>query len=111
MPVACLPEDQLRRYGRATAAPAPLPLARYLHCDDRDPQLMAPRRPAPTRWGGAGPLGPGRFWGPGLAAPTDVPTQVVPSVAQHLGMGAPTGLTPSRPRDPQWDQAAEMQRA
>lgn len=110
MPVEFLTEDQQRRYGRYTEDPSPLQLARYFHFDDRDQQLIAHRRTAPTRLGFAVQLGTVRFLGTFLADPTDVPTNVVTYVAQQLGIGDPTCLTQYRTRDTQWDHAAEIQR-
>ena len=110
MPVEVLSPDQQRRYGRYTADPSPLQLARYFHFDDRDHQLIDRRRTAHTRLGFAVQLGTVRFLGTFLPDPTEVPANVTTYVAHQLGLQETTGLTQYDTRDTHWDHATEIQR-
>ena len=110
MPVEFLSPDQQRRYGRYTADPSPLQLARYFHFDDRDHQLIDRRRTAHTRLGFAVQLGTVRFLGTFLPDPTDVPANVTTYVAHQLGLQETTCLTQYDSRDTHWDHATEIQR-
>jgi hypothetical protein len=111
MPVEFLTEDQQRRYGRDTEDPSPPQLARYVHFDDRDHQLIEHRRTDHPRLGVAVQLGPLRFLGTFLPDPTDVPTNVVTYVANQLGVRDATCFTQYHTRDTHWDHATEIQRA
>ena len=110
MPVEFLSPDQQHRYGRYTAAPSPLQLARYFHFDDRDHQLIARRRTAHTCLGFAVQLGTVRFLGTFLPDPTEVPSNVTTYVAQQLGLQERADLTSYTSRDTHWDHAMEIQR-
>ena len=110
MPVEFLSPDQEHRYGRYTADPSPLQLARYFHFDDRDHQLIAHRRTTHTRLGFAVQLGTVRFLGTFLSNPTEVPSNVTTYVAQQLGLQERADLTSYTSRDTHWDHALEIQR-
>jgi TnpA family transposase len=110
MPVEFLSPDQPRRYGRYTADPSPLQLARYFHFDDRDHQLITRRRTGHTRLGFAVQLGTVRFLGTFLPDPTEVPTNVTTYVALQRGLQERADLTSYTSRDTHWDHAVEIQR-
>jgi Domain of unknown function (DUF4158) len=111
MPVEFVTADQQRRYGRYTEDPSPLPLARSVHFDDRDHQLLAQCQTDHTRLGLAVQPGTVRFLGTFLADPPDVPATVVASVAPPSGVRDLTRSAQYRSRDTQWGHVAKIRRA
>ncbi len=110
MPVAFLTADQAGRYGRYPGEPTPEQLARFVYRDDADRALVMRRQGDPLRLGVALQLGPVRFLGTLLAAPTDVPPGVVSHRSRPLQIAAPAGFPRYLERlPPPYAHAREMQ--
>lgn len=86
MPVDFLTVDQEARYSRFTGVPSEAELAQHFYLDAGDQTLIGQRRGDLSRLGFAVQLGTVRYLGTFLPDPTEVPPEVVTSVAAQLGI-------------------------
>ncbi len=110
MPVEFLTAEQRSRYGCYVGEPSPEQLALYFHLDDRDRALLEPRRHAHTRLGFALQLCTVRFLGTFLSDPTDVPHNVVLTLASQLNIADLSILSHYREGEMRYDHVHEIMR-
>jgi hypothetical protein len=108
MPVSFLTTEQERRYGRFDDVPTREQLDRHFHLDDADLAMIGRRRWDHMRLGFAVQLGTVRFLGTFLADPTEVPTEVVATLARQIGLDDPACLGRYREGKARWSHAAEI---
>src|SRR5258708_1750962 len=108
MPVEFLTSEQRSRYGRYVGEPSPEQLALYFHLDDRDRALLEPRRHAHTRLDFALQLCTVLFLGTFLSDPTDVPHNVVLTLASQLNIADLTVLSLYREGEMRYDHVHEI---
>jgi Domain of unknown function (DUF4158) len=108
MPVAFLTAEQRSRYGCYVGEPSQAQLALYFHLDDRDRTLLDPRRHAHTRLGFAVQLCTVRFLGTFLSDPTDVPHNVVLTLASQLNVADLSILARYREGEMRYDHIHEI---
>lgn len=108
MPVEFLIPEQRSSYGHYVGEPSPEQLALYFHLDDRDRRLLEPRRHAHTRLGFALQLCTVRFLGTFLSDPTDVPHNVVLTLASQLNIADLTILSRYREGEMRYDHVHEI---
>jgi TnpA family transposase len=108
MPVDFLTAEQERRYGRFNGRPTREQLDRYFHLDDADLAIVRRRRWEHMRLGFAVQLGTVRFLGTFLADPTEVPVEVVTTLAQRIGIADPGCLSLYGEERARWRHATEI---
>jgi TnpA family transposase len=108
VPVEFLAPEQRSRYGCYVGEPSPEQLALYFHLDDRDRALLEPRRHAHTRLGFALQLCTVRFLGTFLSDPTDVPHNVMVTLASQLNIADWTILSRYREGEMRYDHVHEI---
>src|SRR6266702_2097827 len=108
VPVEFLTPEQRSRYGCYVGEPSPEQLALYFHLDDRDRALLEPRRHAHTRLGFALQLCTVRFLGTFLSDPTDVPHNVVLTLASQLNVADLTVLSRYREGQMRYDHVHKI---
>ena len=86
MPVEFLSDEQAARYGRYHQDPTPEQLSQFFYLSEADLLLIAERRRKHNKLGFAVQLCTLRYLGTFLANPVDVPSRVVATLAQQLGL-------------------------
>lgn len=108
MPVSFLSNEQRENYGRYSVALSPQDLARYFHLDDADHALIAKKRGNYNRFGFAVQLCTVRYLGTFLEDPLAVPTSVIHTLANQLGVEAVDDLRAYSVGEQRWQYAAEI---
>lgn len=101
MPVEFLSDGQAARYGRYTSDPSPEQLTRYFYLSEQDHALITTRRRGQNKLGCALQLCTLRFLGTFLPEPTQVPGNVIHTLAQQLHLD-PLILPAYRRRSSTW---------
>lgn len=107
VPVEFLTPEQRNRYGCYVEEPSPEQLALFFHLDDRDRTLVEPRRHVHARLGFALQLCTVRFLGTFLSGPTDVPHNVILTLASQLDIADVTVLSRYREGEMRYDHIHE----
>ena len=103
-----LTAEQKERYGRFLGEPSPEQLARYFYLDDKDREIIMPKRGDHNRLGFAVQLGTVRFLGTFLSDPTDVPAGVVNMLARQLFVSDTSCLREYLEKESRLDHTAEI---
>jgi hypothetical protein len=108
VPVEFLTAEQRSHYGCYVGEPSPEPVVLYFHLDDRDRALLELRRHAHTRLGFALQFCTVRFLETFLSDPTDVPHNVVLTLASQLNIADLSILFRYREGDMRYDHVHEI---
>ena len=108
MPVSFLTAEQERRYGRYAGEPTADQLARHVHLDDADRELIGAKRWDHMRLGFAVQLGTVRFLGTFLEEPHGVPAGVAADLARQLDIGDMSCLARYAVGRARWQHAREI---
>lgn len=110
MPVRFLSNKQREEYGQYVGAPSAQELSRYFHLDDTDHKLIAARRSAHNRLGFALQLCTLRYLGTFIPDLLHVPSTVITTLAEQLGLPSTVNLASYSQGEQRWAHADEIRR-